>query len=78
MWSNLELSSTLFELGWARMPGGSGGGGRDQVSRALGHLEEIRTFDRQPNQLGALIGQGGSSRFSLPSAPCKETARAGV
>lgn len=22
MWSNLELSSTLFELGWAHIPGG--------------------------------------------------------
>lgn len=36
MWSNLELSSTLFELGWASIPGGLAAGGRDLVSRLLG------------------------------------------
>lgn len=59
MWSNLELSSTSFELGWARIPGGTCGAaavGRDLIS---GLWEGIRTLDRQPNQLDPLIGQRG-------------------
>lgn len=53
MWSNLELSSTLFELGWARIPGG--------LAAAVGiwshgSWEEIRTFDHQLDQLAPLIG----------------------
>jgi hypothetical protein len=54
MWSNLELSSTQFELG------------RDLASRLW---VEIRTLDRQANQFDPLIGQRCQFGFSLPSAP---------
>lgn len=76
MWSNLELSSTLFELGRARMPGGLAAEVVEVGIWSHGSWEEIRTLDHQLNQLGPVIGQGAkhpSQDFSLWSLPCRET-----
>lgn len=60
MWSNLELSSTLFELGRARMAGGLA---VEVGIWSHGSWEDIRTLDHRLNQLDPLIGQGAKSRF---------------
>lgn len=63
MWSNLELSSTLFELGRARMPGGLAAEVGEVGMWSHGSWEEIRTLDHHLNQLDPVIGQGAKSRI---------------